>query len=285
MMIYFLQVMCYLNEEKHYENVYPTKEKAISEGKVWLEKLLREQYEDWFEDEEKNNIPNLTDEQLFKLKACYDFSITEYNPKKVDKLENINNLPIVKDYDIYDLYSTKLQPAKIVHNYDYKGNEKNISGIFIFNFKGKRKEKTITMNYEDYNNKIAGTKFKKGDIVKIKKSQDYSFQDKLHVITDIPHKSNTQKFFRNTYDVIVNHNAFDEGCHIDVFYENELELYTGELPKDSPITFLSKYFKGEIELKDINWSDIECGKITLNENKSFRDFPEIIKQLEGEKNK
>ena len=141
------------------------------------------------------------------------------------------------------------------------------------------------MNYEDYNNKIAGTKFKKGDIVKIKKSQYYIFQDKLHVITDIPYKSNTQKFFRNTYDVIVNQNIYDEGCHIDVFNENELELYTGELPKDSPITFLSKYFKGEIELKNINWSDIECGKITLNGNKSFRDIPEIIKQLEGEKNK
>lgn len=285
MNIYLLQVMCYLNEEKHYENVYSTKEKAISEGKVWLEKLLRQQYEDWFEDEEKNDIPNLTNEQLFKLKACYDFSITEYNPEKVDKLDNINNLQIVKDYDIYDLYFAELQPAKIVHNYDYNGNEKNISGIFVFNFKGKRKEKTITMNYEDYNNKIAGTKFKKGDIVKIKKSQDYIFQDKLHVITDIPHKSNTQKFFRNTYDVIINHNIYDEGCHIDVFNENELELYTGELPKDSPIRFLSKYFKGEIELKNINWSDIECGKITLNGNKSFRDFPEIIKQLEGEKNK
>ena len=41
----------------------------------------------------------------------------------------------------------------------------------------------------------------KGDIVKIKKDYDshlrnYNFYDKLHVITDIPHKVKNQKFFR-----------------------------------------------------------------------------------------
>lgn len=62
----------------------------------------------------------------------------------------------------------------------------------------------------------------------------------------------------------------------------ELELYTGKLPKDSPLIFLSKYFKGEIKLKNISWMDIECGKITLNENKSFRDVPEIMEQMKGD---
>ena len=27
--------------------------------------------------------------------------------------------------------------------------------------------------------------------------------------------------------------------------------------------------------------DIECGRITLNENKSFRDVPEIMEQMKG----
>lgn len=87
----------YLDKERHYENVYSTKQKAVNEGKVWLEKLLREQYEDWFEDE----VPNLTHEQLFKLKAVYEFSITEYNPEKIDKLDDINNLPIIENYNLY----------------------------------------------------------------------------------------------------------------------------------------------------------------------------------------
>ena len=95
----------------------------------------------------------------------------------------------------------------------------------------------------------------------------------------MPHKKENQKFFHNEYNVIINHNSFDEGCHVDVFDERELELYTGKLSKDSPIVFLSKYFKGEIKLKNISWMDIECGNITLNENKSFRDIPEIMKQL------
>ena len=58
-----------------------------------------------------------------------------------------------------------------------------------------------------------------------------------------------------------------------------MELYEGELPEDSPVIFLSKFFKGEIKLKNIKWSDIECGKITLNENKSFRDIEEIMRQM------
>ena len=142
------------------------------------------------------------------------------------------------------------------------------------------------MRYEDYINKNAGTKFKIGDIVKIKNcDRNYDFKDKLHVITGVPHKEKGQEFFRNTYDVIVNHNSYDEGCHVDAFNENELELYAQKLPKDSPLIFLSKYFKGEIKLKNIKWTDIECGNITLIENKSFRDIEEIMRQMriEGKK--
>ena len=136
------------------------------------------------------------------------------------------------------------------------------------------------MDYEDYNTLLAGTKFKIGDIVRIKNcDNNYNFKDKLHVITEVPHRRENQKFFRNTYKVIVNHNSYDEGCHVDVFRESELELYEEKLPKDSPLIFLSRCFKGEIKFKNIKWSDIECGKITLNENKSFRDIEEIMKQM------
>ena len=257
MKIYLLQVECIFEEKEHYENVYLTKEKAIKEGKEWLEKVFREQYKSIFDEDEKDNIPKLTHEQLFKQKAIYDFNVTEFYPE----IE---------------------EPLKIIHNYDYDGNEIYISR----NYKGQRKEKNIVMRYEDYINKNAGTKFKIGDIVKIKNcDRNYDFKDKLHVITGVPHKEKGQEFFRNTYDVIVNHNSYDEGCHVDAFNENELELYTQKLPKDSPLIFLSKYFKEEIKLKNIKWTDIECGNITLNENKSFRDIEEIMRQMriEGKK--
>ena len=77
-----------------------------------------------------------------------------------------------------------------------------------------------------------------------------------------------QDLFMNNYKVIVNHNSYDEGYHRDIFHENDLELYIGNLPTDSPLVFLSKYFKGEIKLKNIKWSDIECGNITLNEKRT-----------------
>lgn len=287
MHIYFLQVMSCLDNEEHYENVYCTRARAIKEGKIWVDKLLRKQYKDWFEENEINKIPELTTEQLFKLKAVYDFSVTEFDPEEYEKSHDIKNVPVIENYDIYDSYCADLTPVKVIHSYDFNGNEIYIAGVYVFNYKGTRKERKVMMKYEDYINPQAGTKFKKGDIVKIKENYDshfgdYHFYDKLHVITEIPHKKKGQKFFTNSYDVIVNHNSFDEGCHVDVFNEKELELYTGKLPEDSPLIFLSKYFKGEIELKNVSWMDIECGKVILNENKSFRDIPEIMEQMKGE---
>ena len=287
--IYLLQVMFNLNNyEHHYENVYSSLELAKQVGEKWLEDGLRSEYEDWFEEDAKTDMQRkeLSKEQLFKLKTIYEFTITEFELEKVDKLNDINNLPVVTDFDIHDLYCADLVPAKIEHSYDYNGKEIYISGIYIFCYKGKRLERKVMVDYEDYINPSAGTKFKRGDIVKIKEdydshSRDYNFFDKLHVIIDTPHKKDNQKFFRNSYEVIVNHNSYDEGCHVDVFNEKELELYTNKLPEDSPIIFLSKYFKGEIKLKNNTWRDIESGRITLNENTSFRDVPEIMKQMKG----
>ena len=249
-----------------------------------IERLFRKQYENMFEENQKNKITTLTREELFKLKAIYSFSITEYNPQNID---NMQDLPEVDKIDIYDSFVANLTPSKIKYEYDYNVNLEFVSGIYLFKHKGKKREYELTMRYEDYINPKAGTKLKKGDIVKIKRNAkshfNYTFEDMLHVITDVLLKEENQKFFRNIYKVIVNHNQFDEGCHVDIFNENELEIYTDELPKDSPIVFLSRYFKGEIKLKNIKWSDIECGRITLNINKSFRDIPEIVKQINKEK--
>lgn len=283
--IYLLQVMFNFNNyEHHYENVYSSLELAKQVGEIWLENELRKEYEDWFEEDTNVDVKRkkLSKEQLFKLKTIYDFTITEFEPETVEKLEN--NLPSATD--MHNSYLSNLTPAKIEHCFDYNRKEIYISGIYFYNDNGKKRERRVMMDYEDYINPSAGTKFKKGDIVKIKKDYDshlrnYNFYDKLHVITDIPHKVKNQKFFRNSYGVIVNHNSFDEGCHVDIFNEKELELYTNKLPEDSPVLFLSKYFKGEIKLKNSIWKDIVCGRITLNENTSFRDVQEIMKQMKG----
>ena len=284
--IYLLQVT--FDSWKYNHQVYSDLKLAKEVGKKWLENEFRIEYENLFEEDLKGDFSktNLSKEELFKLKVIYDFTITEFELDKIDKLNHIENLPVVNNIDIYDLYCADLEPAKIEHSYDYNGKEMYITGIYIFSYNGKRKERKVMMDYADYINPSAGIKFKKGDIVRIKKddnghSKDYIFCNKLHVITDIPHKNKNQKFFRNSYKVITNHNSYDEGCHIDVFNEKELELYTDKLPNDSPILFLSKYFKGEIKLNNIRWSDIECGRITLNENKSFRDIPEIMEQMKG----
>ena len=287
--IYLLQVMFNFNNyEHHYENVYSSLELAKQVGEKWLENELRKEYEDWFEEDTNANVKRkeLSKEQLFKLKTIYDFTITEFELETVEQLENKNSLPVVNN--IHNSYFSNLSPAKIEHCFDYNGKEIYISGVYIYSNNGEKRVTRIMMDYEDYTNPFAGTKFKKGDIVRIKKDYDshlgdYNFYDKLHVIMDVPHRVKNSKFFRNSYEVIVNHNIFDEGCYVDVFNEKELELYTKKLPKDSPILFLSKYFKGEIKLKNNTWKDIESGRITLNENTSFRDVPEIMKQMKGRK--
>ena len=139
MHIYFLQVMSCLDNEEHYENVYWTKARAVKEGKIWLDKLLRKQYKDWFEENEDNKIPELTTEQLFKLKAIYDFSVTEFDPEEYEKSYDIKNVPIIENYDIYDSYCADLTPVKVIHSYDYNGNEIYIAGVYVFNYKGNRK--------------------------------------------------------------------------------------------------------------------------------------------------
>ena len=93
------------NYEHHYENVYSSLELAKQVGEKWLEDELRKEYEDWFEKDTESDIPRkkLSKEQLFKLKTIYDFTITEFEPEYVDKLNDINNLQVINDFDIHDL--------------------------------------------------------------------------------------------------------------------------------------------------------------------------------------
>lgn len=281
--IYFLQIICDFDTESHFENVYSTKELALKNGIIQLERLFRTHYEELFDYDynNKSKAPSISRKELFNLQGIYDFTITEYDPKYVDSLENIENLLAVTEYDLHNNFCAKLEPAKIQYSYDYNGRPEYITAIYIFNFNGKITKSKVTMSYADYINPKAGTKFKIGDIVKIKKGMhcNYDFCDKLHVVVDTPHKLENQRFFDNTYRVIVNHSSYNEGCHVEVLHENELEKFEGTLPYDSPILFLSKLKKGEIKLENVSWSDIECGHIALNENKSFRDVPEIMEQL------
>ena len=168
--INLLQVMFNFNNyEHHYENVYSSLELAKQVGEIWLENELRKEYEDWFEEDTNADVKRkeLSKEQLFKLKTIYDFTITEFDPKAVEQLKN--NLPVVIDEDIHNLYCSNLTPAKIEHCFDYNAIRISISGVYIFSYNGKKREQKVMMDYEDYINPSAGTKFKKGDIVKIKK--------------------------------------------------------------------------------------------------------------------
>ena len=274
--IYLLKLIFNLNNyEHHFEDVYSNLEKAKLVGMEWLEKELRKEYNDWFDEDKENDIPRqeLTKEQLFKLKCIYDFSIEEFNPFQIDELEN-GKLETIKGNEDFDTFLSKLEPVKKEYTYDYNGTLIGLKFTFKW-YKNKICRYVLHMDPSDFE-EGAGSKFKVGDIVRIK-NENYEFADRLHVIQSCPKKLDNQKYFENDYNVITNHNLYDDGCHECIFKENELELYEGKLAEDSPIKLLSRILKNEISISDKIRSDIICGRIALNNAPSFRDLEELNK--------
>lgn len=240
--------------EEHFENVYSSLEFAKEKGMEYLEREMREYYNNSFD----NGCPKgkeLTKDELFDLSVIYDFEITEFDPYETDKIEKF-------DYKYPEHFMH--EPTHKVYSYDYNGKLLYIE-IQYRTIHHRRNGFCVTMKPSDFE-VGAGTKFKVGDIVKIIQKRDkffknYEMEDRLHVITQVPKKQKGQKYFDNKYEVITNHNIFDNGCHEDIFREDELELYSEErVPKDSPILFLSKIYKGEIQLSKEKMSDLICRK-------------------------
>ena len=276
--IYLLKVMIDLNKyEHHFEDVYSNLEKAKQVGIEWLENELRKEYNDWFDKDDEKDIPRqeLTKEQLFKLDCLYDFTIEEFNPFQIDELEK-GKLKILNDDEYFYNVLSELEPVKKEYSYDYNGVLTSFKFTFKW-YKDKICSYSFYMDPTDFD-EGAGSKFKKGDIVKVKKS-DYEFEDRLHVVQSCPDKLENQKYFKNCYTVITNHNLFDDGCHEHNFKEKDLELFEGELPEDSPIKLLSKIMKNEIQISNEIRSDIICGRIALNNAPSFRDIEELNKSF------
>lgn len=199
----------------------------------------------------------------------YDLSITEFDPYKVDKIEKFD----YKDDGEYFMH----EPTHKVYYFNYKGETIGIE-IQYRTRDDKRRGKYVSMKSTDFE-EGAGEKFKVGDIVKINQKSEknhlfgeYEFADRLHIVTNTPKKQKGQKYFQNTYNVITNHNQFDDGCHETCFREEELELFTGKLDKDSPILFLSNIYKGNIKIAREKYMDLITGRIALNNGPSFRDI-------------
>ena len=207
--------------EVHFENVYSTLEIAKQRGMDYLETKLREYYNDSFD----NGCPKgkeLTKDELFDLSVIYDFEVTEFDPARADSIDKL-------EFDFLTAYTHK--PSHIVYSYDY-------NGILIY-----VEAQYKTTHHKGYGINFvmkpsdfeidAGTKFKVGNIVKIKQNRDkyftnYEMEDRLHVVTQVPKKQEGQKYFENRYDVITNHNIYDNGCHEHCFREEELNWFTDD---------------------------------------------------------
>ena len=184
-------------------------------------------------------------------------------------LEQENNLPKINENEDTNKIISKLEPVKKSYIYDYNANLIYLEFTFKW-YKDRVNTSCIKMKPNDFENG-AGARFNIGDIVKVK-NKDYEFYDRLHVIEKCPRKFENQKYFENKYEVIINHNILDDGCHRMIFREEELELYAGKLEEDSPILFLSRILNGKIKVSKEIWEDLVCGRIALNNAPSFRDI-------------
>lgn len=240
--------------EVHFENVYSKLEIAKQKGMEYLETKIKKYYNDSFD----HGCPKgkeLTKDELFDLSVIYDLEVIEFDPEITDKIDRL-------DYDFLATYT--YQPSHIIYSYDYNGELLYIEAQYR---KSNNKGHGINfvMKPSDFE-KDAGTKFKVGDIVKIKQNRDkyftnYEMENRLHVVISVPNKPEGKKYFENKYGVITNHNIYDNGCHKHCFREDELELINEKtIPKDSPILFLSKIYKGDIKISKDKMSDLICRK-------------------------
>lgn len=272
MNIYLLQCSIMIPGEDynlHKENVFSSLELARKVGMKILEDLLRKYYDGLFD---YGAPKKLSRDELFQLSVMYDFSITEFDPAVTDKIEKLEYT-----YDECFLH----EPTHKVYSYDYNG-QLNYIEVQYKTIHDKHNGIYEIMKPSDFA-EGAGNKFSVGDIVTIKQEkkqsyfESYQMADRLHVITGTPTKKEGQKYFDNTYHVITNHNKIDDGCHKDSFREDELQLYTGVIDKDSPIYFLSQIYQGNIEISHEKYMDLISGRIALNNAPSFREIEEFKK--------
>ncbi len=262
--VYHLEVQAYNNcygnlidRDSFYSGVYSTLEKALEEGKWFINKRFKDIYEQ--SDYCTNEEDTLTLEDMLKDDMItYHFKVTELDPVYAD---NFN--PPKMEYMCRDL-----KPTHTVYYYDYKGKLK----FYELNYLDKDGGwGYTTLRYED-DDESKPNKFKVGDFVTVIDEEIPS--DQVFIVYGVPIRNNPKRFFDNTYYL----STINDGCKFNYYYEfneSKIKKYEGIIEDSSPLMLLKKIYTEEIEISQDVWDKIQENKILLNTYPSFRDIEEL----------
>ena len=210
----------------YFSDVFPTLALAIEAGvkevKERIDRLLKEDTE--FEESELAEF----------IKDCidYKFTVYEFDPaREKDKQlrTDVENISLENSVEFSDRIEWKYNhKGKLIYRMEFR-----VSGFEIMP--------------EDYA-EDADVHFKKGDLVTLKPSAR-KIATGTCVVSCVPGRRQQTRdplYWENIYTVhyLYNDDEYSVACH-DHPHESLIELYQGELPKDSFLYVLSEFFKGE----------------------------------------
>jgi len=135
----------------------------------------------------------------------------------------------------------------------------------------------------------AGTKFKIGDFVTVKRTDERVVKswlekvakDEIFIVYNTPKTNDPKRYFENRYCLTTIDKEGTINPYWEEFFECHLEKYNGEVAE--PYKLLSKVYKEEIKLSDETWNKICEGEILLNLVPSWKEIPELSKQMKSQK--
>ena len=194
----------------------------------------------------------------------YDFRIIEEDIEYAEKFDKA--LEILEEIEELLIY----EPTHKEYILNYLGKITNICIRYLPNQKETTEPNSLYLKPNDLL-ESAGTKFKIGDVVKIKQNHkklkdlsyyDYHENNNIYVVRYLPRRIEGQKYLRNTYALSeINDEDYAPGIYTWEFHEEQLTLYDGPIEDNSPIDLLRKIFKKEIKInKEISLREQDKNK-------------------------
>jgi hypothetical protein len=259
------------DDPEHFSNVYTNYDKALEDGKKFLEKNVTFVFTNGEYNIKNREIPSI--DELFSIeRVWYEFNIEEI--EDIEYAENFN----IKLVPNEAYLEQNIKPTHKVYHLDYKGNIESID----IQYRASDKEHPygrISMKPDDFK-KGAGEKFKIGDVVTVKKDEYRSMDSetyvgkRLYVVRWLPKRVKGSIYFENTYALISN---YYDGLFIHGERENNIEKYEGKIAPESPIGFLQRIIKKEVTVTEEIWNDMKIGKILLDDRSNYK---ELLKKKE-----
>ena len=246
-----------IERDNFFNGVYSTLEKAVSEGKNWLDKRLQDIYQNsdyCTKEKDTLTLQDMLDDEIIS----YCFKVTELDPVYAESFE-------VPDME----YKCKdLAPTHIIYYYNLQGD---LERRYFEYLSPKGGYGYIIQRYQT-DDENAQNKFKVGNFVTV--IDENKKIDQVFVVATVPIRNDPYKLFENVYTLatITDRDRFE---FYHDYHERKIRKYEGTIQEDSPLMLLKKIYTKEIEVSQNIWEKIQENKILLHIHPSFKEIKEL----------